>query len=609
MRHSPLFLLLAAASATAAPQAGVPDLQPTVQVTASRVSETVDSALADVTVLTRRDIEASVARDALDLLRLQAGIDLYRTGGPGAQTSLFLRGTNANHALVLIDGVRVAAATTGAFAFEHLPLDAIERIEIVRGPRASYWGSDAIGGVIQIFTRRQQGAQLGAGYGSWKDRTGTAGYGQWDGPTGLGVHVGSRDIRGFPATSEALCAGPDDPHCIHDPDADGYRNLHASLRAGVQLGGQVLSALAYRSQGRAEFGQGWSDFAEQVGGLDLEGALGTDWNHRLALGAATEDLATPAFSSEYRTRRSSLLWQNDLRIGSNQRLVAGVDLIHEQASVRDTFANLDRYRQSRNNRAVFAGLLHSAGSVDAEASLRHDRNSAFGSATTGALAGGWRLSPATRLRASWGQGFRSPSTNELYDPGYDGWFAGNPALQPERSRSSELGLEFTPPGAHQFGLNLWSTHVGNLVSFTGPLNRAENIARARIEGAELAWRFHAGTWSVSANWTWQDARDATTGEALLRRARNKANAVIEHAHGEHLRLGAELVHAGKRPDVGGEHLGAYTLLNLRASVAVAPAWSLRLRGENLTDRNYELVQGYNTPGRSGFLEIVWEPGR
>ncbi|HEY6894496.1 MAG TPA: TonB-dependent receptor plug domain-containing protein, partial [Rhodanobacteraceae bacterium] len=200
LRHLSVSLLALAAAAAVA-RADEIETQPTVQVTASRVPETVDATLADVTVITREEIDASASRDVLDLLRLQAGVDLYRTGGAGQQTSLFLRGTNANHVLVLIDGVRAASANTGAFAFEWLPLDAIERIEIVRGPRASYWGSDAIGGVIQVFTRRLDGPSVAASYGTYRSADGSAGYGAWSDAGGFSAQVGVRHVGGFSATN------------------------------------------------------------------------------------------------------------------------------------------------------------------------------------------------------------------------------------------------------------------------------------------------------------------------------------------------------------------------------------------------------------------------
>jgi vitamin B12 transporter len=291
------------------------------------VPETVDSTLADVTVITREEIDASGSRDVLDLLRLEAGVDLYRTGGAGQQTSLFLRGTNANHVLVLIDGVRASSANTGAFAFEWLPLDAVERIEIVRGPRASYWGSDAIGGVIQIFTRRLEGPRVAAGYGTYDDAAGAAGIGHWDGQNGYTVQLGARHVGGFSATNPSICNGPDDPYCSYNPDDDGFRNTNLVARGAHTLGSQLVSGSLYRSQGDVEFDQGNSNVIEQDAGINLEGDLAPGWSHRLSLGNAREDLSTPTFFTTYYTRRDSLLWQNDFKLSDAQRLIAGVDFL------------------------------------------------------------------------------------------------------------------------------------------------------------------------------------------------------------------------------------------------------------------------------------------
>lgn len=583
------------------------DLQPTVQVTASRVAETVDETLADVSIITREDIEQSVARDTLDLLRLQPGIDFYRTGGPGNQTSLFLRGTNSNQVLVLIDGVRVSAVTTGAFALEHLPIDAIERIEIVRGPRASYWGSDAIGGVIQIFTRRLEGPRVAAGYGSYEDGSASAGFGRWDGADGFSVQLGARHVDGFSATNRGICAGPEDPYCIWDPDDDGYRNINLAARGARTIGSQILSAMLYRSQGKVEFDQGSSKVREQVAGISLEGELAASWSHRLNLGDAREHLRTPAFGAEYETRRQSFLWQNEFRIDSRQRLVAGLDFVRERGQTLDTFAGLARYRHTRDNRALFAGWRGEFDHIDAELAARRDDNTVFGGANTGSAALGWHNDRGLRLYASLGQGFRSPTMNELYDPGYGGWFAGNPTLRPERSLNSELGLEAAFSANQRLKFNLYSNRVWNLISFTGPQNQAENIAHARIDGAELGWMAELGDWFGNVNYTWQRARDRDTGMALLRRARNKFSFVLERRFLERLSLGAETLWIDRRPDVGGVALGSYALLNLRARWDIDHSWNLGLRLENLTDRDYEWVRGYNASGRAAHLEVVWRP--
>src|SRR5678815_5779652 len=237
------FSFLAAVSA----QAQEAQLQPTIQVTATRVAETVDASLADVSVIARPDIDASHAQDLIELLRLQAGIDVVRGGGPGSQTSIFIRGTNSNHVLVLIDGVRVASANTGAFAFENLPLDAIERIEIVRGPRASYWGSDAIGGVIQIFTRKLAAPHIAASYGSYRDADGSIGIGQWSDAGGFSAQFGARHVGGFSATNAGICNGPDDPYCIFNPDDNGYHNHDVVAQGAYRLGAQTLSATVFRN--------------------------------------------------------------------------------------------------------------------------------------------------------------------------------------------------------------------------------------------------------------------------------------------------------------------------------------------------------------------------
>jgi vitamin B12 transporter len=582
------------------------DLQPTVQVTASRVAETVDQTLADVSVITRADIDASVARDAYDLLRLEAGVDLYRTGGAGQQTSLFLRGSNSNQVLVLIDGVRTGAATTGAFAFEQLPLDAIERIEIVRGPRASYWGSDALGGVIQIFTRKLEGPRVALAWGSYDDADGSAGIGHWDGANGYSVQIGARHVGGFSATNPGICNGPDDPYCSYNADDDAYRNSNLAARAAHALGSQLLSASLYRSQGQSQFDQGYTDIIEQTEGINLEGPLGANWSHRLSLGHMREDLDTPTFGTTYQTRRTSLLWQNEFRLDANQRLTAGFDFVHDKGATLDTFAGAPRYRNTRHDSGVFAGWRATFGAFDSELSARHDHSSAFGGATTGSLAFGWRPNELLRAYASFGQGFRAPSMNDLYDPGYGGFYAGNPALEPEQSRSSEIGLELTPSDRQRFKMNVYSTRVNDLISFTGFQNQAINIAHAKLDGAELSYEARVGAWTARANYTWEDALDGDTGSRLLRRARNKAAAVVERSFGERFAAGAELQYAARRDDIGGIELPSYTLLNLRARCTLDDAWSVSGRIENLADRNYELVHGYNTAGRSAWLQLTWQ---
>lgn len=584
-------------------------LQPTIEVTASRVAETVDAGLADVSVITRADIDASGAPDLIEILRLQAGVDVVRTGGAGEQTSVFLRGTNSNHVLVLIDGVRVASSNTGSFAFENLPLDAIERIEIVRGPRASYWGSDAIGGVIQIFTRKLDSADLAASYGSYRSADGSAGFGAQSDAGGFSVQAGVRHVGGFSATNPA--AGP----YVYNPDDNGFQNHNVVAQGDYKLGAQTLSASVFRSEGTQSFdngdpGQGISQTLDQAIGVNLEGPLAANWQQRLSVGTSREDIDTPAFESAYRSTREQLSWTNDVALSTMQHIIAGIDYVHDRGVSIDNSGFGAPYDVSRDNAGAFAGWRVQDGAFNSEISGRYDHYDAFGSAFSGSAAAGWKLNDDLRLTASYGTAFRAPNLNELYSPGYGGLYAGNPDLDPERSRTAELGAEWRLDDANRLGLRAFSTRVHDLIDFSGGSSfQAINIDRAAIDGAELSYVWRAGAWSLNNNATLQNPRDLDTSTQLLRRPKQKLNSILERALGERASAGVEFVASGKREDVGNVTLPGYTLVNLRASYALATTWRVGLRLENVFDRDYELAHGYNTPGRSAYVEVVWSPAR
>jgi vitamin B12 transporter len=608
MRHN--FLLatavLSALSCVTA-QAQNAELQPTVEVTASRVTETFDATLADVSVITRKDIEASSAPDLIELLRLQPGIDVARTGGAGQQTSVFLRGTNSNHVLVLIDGVRVASSNTGSFAFENLPVDAVERIEIVRGPRAGYWGSDAIGGVIQIFTRKLDSAHLAASYGSYKTSDGSAGYGVQSDAGGFSVQVGARHVGGFSATNPA--AGP----YTYNPDDNGFQNHNIVAQGDYKLGAQVLSASIFRSEGTLSFdngdpGYGASRTLDQAAGINLQGAITDNWHDRLSVGSSRENIATPAFGTDYHSTREQLAWTNDFTLTGTQHLIAGLDYVHDAGLSNDTFGETTLYSATRNNSGVFAGWRVADGAFDSDLSAREDHNSTSGSAFSGSAAAGWKFTDDLRLSASYGTAFRAPNLNELYSPGYSGYYAGNPLLDPERSRTGEIALNWHLDGANQIDVRAFSTRVHNLIDFSGGTTfQAVNIDHAAIDGGEIIHTWHNASYSWSNSLTLQNPRDSDTDTQLLRRPKQKFSSVFEAPLSDKLRAGIEVLYSGRSNDYGNIQLGSYTLVNLRANYALSPELKLGARLENLGDKNYQLVYGYNTPGRSGYLTVSWEP--
>jgi len=272
----------------------------------------------------------------------------------------------------------------------------------------------------------------------------------------------------------------------------------------------------------------------------------------------------------------------------------------------DTSGNADVFAQSRDNTALFGGWNGHLQTFDWEVAARRDQNSIFGGATAGSGAIGWRIAPMLRLAASFGQGFRAPSLNEQFSPGFGGLFAGNPDLRPERSRSSELGAEWMPADDFSLKLSAYHTDIDDLIDFTGPLFQAENTERARIDGVEIETHWQRDGWRIDGNATWQNARDPQTGEHLLRRASRKGDVALTRIFSDRLDAGIELYAEGPRPELGGP-LPGYALINARLNVILSPAWRLNLRAENLTDRAYSLIRGYNTPGRSGWIELAWSP--
>ena len=254
--------------------------------------------------------------------------------------------------------------------------------------------------------------------------------------------------------------------------------------------------------------------------------------------------------------------------------------------------------------AGFAGWQGGHGAFEYEGALRYDDHQTFGGETTAQAALGWRFDGG-RVYANWGEGFRAPNLNELYSPGYGGLFAGNPDLEPERSRALEVGLDLQL-GASALGINAYRNDIDDLIAYQGGESfQAVNVARAEIDGVELTLEHQIDAWTLAANLTWQDARNADTGNALLRRPKHKANVDIGYALSDSLRLGAGLVYASNRQDFDGE-LPSYAVLDLHADWTIADAWHLGARLGNAFDREYSLASGFATPGRELILTLRWE---
>lgn len=568
-------------------------------VTATRTAQTVDDSLASVTVITRDEIEQLQAQSLQDLLRGVAGISVANNGGAGKATSIFMRGTESDHVLVLIDGVKMGSATSGSAAFQDIPLAQIERIEIVRGPRSSLYGAEAIGGVIQIFTRKGQGEikpTFSVGAGSYGTRTAQAGVSGGDKSRWFSSNLNLIDSDGFDARRAV------------EPDNDGYRNLSASLNGGLRsTTGVVLEFNALRGEGKTEYdGTPYgneSKSVQQILGSTLRLSPMQAWQMSLAAGQSrdqSDSLQDGAFYSRFNTRRDSATWQNDITIGNERLLTVGIDRIVDRVETTAYDVN------SRGNTALFTQYQGSVSVIDMQLSLRRDDNEQFDKHTTGGLALGTNLGKGLRGTLSYGTAFKAPSFNELYYPDY-----GTATLKPEESRSVEVGIAGKTSNGH-WAINAYETNVDNLIAYDSSIFSANNLDAARIHGVEAICGVDMSGWAVNANLTLLDpenrANGINYGKVLPRRAKTAYRLDADRTLGAY-QVGASLRAEGHRYDdlANSKRLGGYATVDLRAGYDIAKAWQVQGSIENLIDKEYETAQFYNQPGRSAYVTLRYQP--
>ncbi len=579
-------------------------------VTATRTALTEDESLASVTVITREQIERLQAQSIQELLRGVAGVDISNNGGPGKATSVFLRGTESDHVLVLIDGVKVGSATLGTTSFQDIPVEQIERIEIVRGPRSSLYGSEAIGGVIQIFTRKGGGTfkpyfSLGGGtYSTHNASAGVSGGGKrgWFNLGASGI-----DTEGFNA-----CDGKPSPGgagCFtNEPDKDGYYNLSGSLRGGYQFeNGLEVDVHALYITGDTEFDGSYvneSESVQEVFGGRLRFSPQDIWQVTFAAGQSrdeSDNFKDDTFQSRFNTERNTLSLQNDITFAADHLLTVGADYQDDRIDSTTTYAV-----SSRNNKGLFGQYQGKFGVTDVQFSVRRDDNEQFGSHSTGGVAWGQTLSKGLRITASYGTAFKAPTFNELYFPGF-----GNSDLQPETSRSLELGLRGNSTWG-RWSLNAYETKVDDLIAFDATTYAPANIDQAHIYGFEVELDTKLDDWVLNLTLTLLDPENrsggANDGNVLPRRARQSLRIDADRDF-DRYSLGATLVSAGRRYDdlANTRELAGYATIDLRAEYIFSKAWRAQARIENLFNKDYETAAFFNQSGRSVYLTLRYQP--
>jgi vitamin B12 transporter len=578
-----------------------------VVVTATRDAQRLGTTIQHTSVITEREIRASQAVDVPTLLRREAGLEFTQNGGIGRVGGLFIRGANPNQALILVDGVRINSATTGGTQIDQLLLDEIDRIEIVRGPGSALYGSDALGGVVQIFTRRGQGAlapNATIGFGNEGTQRYALGYGGNYGPWQFSVNGSYFRTDGF--SSLVTNASP-----TANPDDDGYRNLSGSAMATYHFNERNRAGFSlYATEGRSDFDNAFaaSPFDLQTGKSTVSSASAftqnqlTDiWTSRLSASQGVDqfrDQLNGQQTSFFRTQNQMLAWQNGLAVAPRQNVTLGAETLAQR--VNSTVAYT---RDSRTVNSAFGGYTGTFGRNTLQGNLRYDHYSDFGGKTTYLAGYGFEIVPGLRATASYSRGFRAPSFNELYFPNF-----GNPDLKPETATAIEGGLQYAL-GAQLFRLAVYRTDYDDLIGGF-PL---QNVNNARVEGIELSYTGNLAGTDLKASVTFQDPKNQDTGEQLVRRAKEFGAFGANRTFGP-FSIGGEVLASGPRYDTDvftfqRVRVAGYAVVNLFARYNITRDLFVGLRVDNLFDKDYTLASGYNVQGTLALLSLNYVPVR
>lgn len=582
-----------------------------VVVTASRLDQQLTDTIAHTTVITQKDVRESQAVDLPSLLAREAGFEFVQNGGIGTSSSIFMRGGDGKQTLVLIDGVRVGSATLGTTSIENVMLDQVERVEIVRGNVSALYGANAIGGVIQIFTKQGHGAphaEAQAMVGSRGTHRVSAGYSGSVDDTRFSLNVSQFQTNGFSAINPQQAPKA-------NPDNDGYHNLSFSGQLAHSLAvGHEIGLRAYQSAGKVQFDNAFgtpterdnSDNTLSSFALYSNNQINSFWKSRFTIAQGADKSKTftnGRTPTRFNTENKQYQWQNDFKLAKEHVVTASLE--GQEQRVDSTTAFADTARNVRSMMLAYSGRV---GAHQLQASTRRDHYSDFGDADTWLAGYGYDINTRWKATAMHSTAFRAPTFNELFFPGF-----GNPNLQSEKTRSNELGLQYAVD-RHLLRVAVFRTQYRNLIQtvlvvppFTFlPLN----VASARVEGTEMSYTGQFDNWDVRASLTVQDPIDTTTGAQLRRRGTNFGNLVVNTTLSG-WRLGAEAIVGSSRPDnniVSGVPvtLGGYTVVNLTARRAITKNTVIAARLENAFDEHYQVAHGFNTPGRGLFVSLNWQ---
>jgi len=572
-------------------------------VTASRAEEWATRRAASITVIDREQLELQNARDLADVLRFNAGLDIGRNGGPGQTTSVFIRGAESNHVLLLIDGVRINPGTIGVPAIQNIDPDLIERVEIVKGPRSTIYGSDAIGGVINVITRRgtsPKEVHFSVGGGSFNTTDISAQAGLGDSDLGGNFALSHYDTDGF-----ATRVGATDDH--------GYDNLSFNVSLWKTRDNHRFEFDAWRSDGNTEYADFFLNTVDQdYTNQSLKARLITElrpyWESAVTLAYISDDIQQnqPSFTGEndfLTTDRVSFDWQNSLVDSQQNRLVLGVYGYDESV---DVLSFGTPFNENTSVIAAYGEYGVRGERYDASIAARFTDHDDFGSATTWHTDVGYRVNPQLQLIFAAGTGFRAPDATDRFG------FGGNPELDAEESTTIELGARYRFSDRQMLSVRVFDQNIDNLINyvvtdFVTFAGNNQNIDETRTTGLEIGHSWAGDRLKVETSIVIQDPKDEATDLGLLRRAEEILTANAYYAIGNGT-IGVNLLATGKRPDVDANTFAriespGYVLGNLSYSHSINDRVTVRASVDNVLDTQYQTANGFNTAERSYFVEF------
>jgi len=585
---------------------GYTDTLTTIHTVANRVPQS--DTLASVSILSEEDIRHSPANSLTELLSTQTGISFSRSGGVGQPSSLYLRGTESDHTLILIDGIRLSSVSDGATALRFLPLSQISRIEIVRGPRSGLYGSEALGGVIEITTQKASANRLSGQVkaGSFDSYQTDFGFSSRQKSTQSSIQLSAETTDGINATENG------------NPDRDSFDSASVTAQLAHKLNERMnLDFHLFNASGDSEFddpfsetSQDSSDFLQQAVNLKYQYQPVESLNLSASLGQSRDELDIDGTIPGFFDSRIDQLTLQSIYQRNGQKFSIGADYRDENLN-----SSTDYDRNQRDNSGVFFSGAGHFQRHHLELGLRHDDHESYGNHITGNFSYGYDLTETIKLIASYAEGFKSPSFNDLYFPASD-FYQPNPNLSPETSKSYEFGLRAGYPSLN-LEANVYQTEIDDMITFAADpvtfIGTVENIDQARIEGIELNLRTSFWNSTVEAGFSHINAQDRNTDKRLIRRPEDSVSLTINHEY-QKLSFLLQYLYYGDREDLDFSSFPAsritldqYSLLNANIKYSLSKKWEWFLQLNNIFDEDYQTVAGYHQPGAAGYIGVRYNP--